>query len=40
VRTRPLYTNAPKDGHGYTRGYLRAYPYPDPQKPYPCTGRV
>ncbi|KAJ6597667.1 hypothetical protein DFH09DRAFT_1071648 [Mycena vulgaris] len=22
-----------KDGHGYTRGYLRAYPYPDPQKP-------
>ncbi|KAJ7788796.1 hypothetical protein B0H13DRAFT_2690090, partial [Mycena leptocephala] len=28
------------DGHGYTRGYLRAYPYPDPQKPYPCAGRV
>ncbi|KAJ7301066.1 hypothetical protein DFH08DRAFT_827845 [Mycena albidolilacea] len=22
-----------KDGHGYTRGYLQAYPYPDPQKP-------
>ncbi|KAJ7488455.1 histone methylation protein DOT1-domain-containing protein [Mycena galericulata] len=31
---------ASKDGHGYTRGYLRAYPYPYPQKPYPCTGRV
>jgi nucleoside-diphosphate-sugar epimerase len=30
----------PKDGHGYTRGYLQAYPYPYPQKPYPCTGRV
>ncbi|KAJ7362628.1 hypothetical protein DFH08DRAFT_930879 [Mycena albidolilacea] len=29
-----------KDGHGYTRGYLRAYPYPDQPRPYPYTGRV
>ncbi|KAJ7861665.1 hypothetical protein B0H14DRAFT_2575796 [Mycena olivaceomarginata] len=27
-----------KGGHGYTRGYLRAYPYPDPQKTVPVYG--